>query len=215
MVTSVGLNGCSRAATSGSPVMHDAMLSVDPAAVLLDPHDVDAAMGISGAKVLDQGNTPDDTVDTKPAECHGLDYIAGVIEYAPTGFTAMGWRIVGVDASNNVVQMVAQLPSIAKADEFIDTQTTAWKSCVGIVITNTDKASKRASSDRTTDVHTGPHAVIASQEGIPGQASCQHAQHVLQAVSNIILDVATCGGSAPNPAEAIATALAERIHQST
>lgn len=210
IATAFGMAGCTRAASPGPPVMHDATLSVDPAAVLLDAHDVDAAMGTTGAKVLDQGNAPDDTVDTNPPECHGLDYIAGVIEYAPTGFTAMGWRIVGVDNSNNVVQMVAQLPSVATADEFIDAQTKTWKACAGKVITNTDKTSKEATSDRITEVRTGPHTVIASQEGRPGQPC----QHVLQAVSNIILDVDACGGTVSNPAEAIASKLADRVHQS-
>jgi serine/threonine-protein kinase len=192
--------------------MSAATLSVDPAAVLLDAREVDAAMGTTGAKVLDQGDEPDDTVDTDPPECHGLDYIAGVIEYVPTGFTAMGWRIVGVDNSSNVVQMVAQLPSVAKADDFIDAQAKTWKACAGKVITNTDKISRQATSDRVTEVRTEPHTVIASQEG--GQQPCQHGQHVLQAVSNIILDVDVCGGTVSDPAEAIAARLAGKVRQS-
>lgn len=194
--------------------MPKAMSSIDPATVLLDAPDVDAAMGTSGAKVLDQGNAPDDTVDTTPPECHGLVYIAGVIEYAPTGFTTMGWRIVGVENSSTVVQMVAELPSVAKADEFIAAQAEAWKACEGIVVSSTDKASgQTTSSVRITAVRTGPNTVIAAQEGRP-RDPCRHGQHVLRAVTNIIIDVNTCGGTVSNPAEAIAQKLADRVHQS-
>jgi serine/threonine-protein kinase len=209
VVTGFGMTGCTRAASPGPPVMQAATLSVDPAAVLLDGREVDAAMGTTGAKVLDQGDAPDDTVDTDPPECHGLDYIAGVIEYVPTGFTAMEWWIVGVDNSSNVVQMVAQLPSVAKADDFIDAQAKTWKACEGKVITNTDKVSKQATSDRIAEVRTEPHSVVALQEG--GRQPCQH---VLQAVSNIILDVDACGGTVSDPAEAIASRLAERVRES-
>ena len=212
IATAFGMAGCTRAASPGPPVMHDATLSVDPAAVLLDAHHVDAAMGTTGAKVLDQGNAPDDTVDTNPPECHGLVYIAGEIEYASTNFTAMRWRIVGAENVSNVVEMVAQLPSVAKADEFIDDQTKAWEACAGEVITTKEKASKRTTSqDHVTAVRTRPHTVIASIDGVPG-TSCQHGQHVLQAVSNVILDVSTCGGSVSDPAEAIASKLAGRVH---
>jgi len=51
--------------------------------------------------------------------------------------------------------------------------------------------------------------VVALQEG--GRQPCQH---VLQAVSNIILDVDACGGTVSDPAEAIASRLAERVRES-
>ena len=72
-------------------------------------------------------------------ECHGVVYIAGEIEYASTNFTAMRWRIVGAANVAAVVEMVAQLPSVAKADEFIDEQTKAWEGCADEVITIKDK----------------------------------------------------------------------------
>jgi serine/threonine-protein kinase len=202
------MTGCTKEASPGPPSIEH-VLSIDPSAVLLDALAVDAAMGTAGAKVVDQGNAPDDTVDTKPPECHGLDYIAGTIEYAPTGFTAMGWRIVSVN-SGVVIQMVAQLPSVAAADKFIAAQTKSWKACEGKVITNTDKASREVSTDRITEVRTGPHTVTASQDGGPGK----HCQHVLQAVSNIILDVDACSDTVSNPAEVIAAKLADRVQKS-
>jgi serine/threonine-protein kinase len=210
VVSASGLTGCAHGASPAPPSAADAALSVDPSAVLLDALAVDAALGTVGAKVVDQANAPDDTVDTNPPECHGLDYTAGTIEYAPTGFTAMAWQIVRVENSGNVVQMVAQLPSVATADEFIATQTKNWKACEGKVFTNTDKASKQVTSDRVAEVRSGPHTVIAAQDGPPGQ-TCQH---ILQAVSNIILDVDACSDAVSNPAEAIAAKLADRVQHS-
>jgi serine/threonine-protein kinase len=211
VIAAFGLMSCTHEVSPGSPVKSNATLSVDPGAVLLDANQIDDVMGTSGSKVVDEGNAPDDTIDADPPQCHGLVYIAGEIEYASTNFTAMRWRIVGAENVSNVVEMVAQLPSVAKADEFIDDQTKAWEACAGEVVTSKDKASKRTTSqNHVTAVRTRPHTVIASIDGVPG-TNCQHGQHVLQAVSNVILDVSTCGGSVSDPAEAIASKLADRL----
>ena len=101
---------------------------VDLGTVLLDADEIDEVMGTSGLEVLDEGHAPDDTIEANPPDCHGVVYIAGEIEYASTNFTAMRWRILGAENDvGGVVEMVAQLPSVAKADEFIDEQTKAWK----------------------------------------------------------------------------------------
>ena len=185
-------------------------LSVDLGTVLLDADEIDDVMGTSGSEVLDEGNAPDDTIEANPPECHGVVYIAGEIEYASTNFTAMRWRIVGAENVGAVVEMVAQLPSVAKADEFIDKQTKAWKGCADEVITTKDKGGTSTTQDRVTAVRARPHTVIAStlplSSGMPWPC-----QHVLQAVSNVILDVSACGNSVSDQAEAIASKLAERV----
>jgi hypothetical protein len=208
VVAAFGLMSCAHEVSPGSPVKSNATLSVDPGAVLLDANQIDDVMGTSGSKVLDEGNAPDDTTDVNPPQCHGLVYIAGEIEYAPTNFTAIRWRIVGAENGSGVVEMVAQLPSVAKADEFIDAQTKAWEACAGQFITSKDKASKQTTSQvHVTAVTSRPHTVIASMD----ETSCLHSQHVLQTVSNVILDVSTCGGSVSDPAEAIASKLADTL----
>jgi PknH-like extracellular domain len=131
VVAAFGLMSCTRE-VSGSPV-------IDLGAVLLDADEFDDVMGTSGSEVSDEGNAPDDTIDANPPECHGLVYIAGEIEYASTNFTAVRWRIVRATHVASVVEMVAQLPSVAKADEFIDKQTKAWEGCADEVITTKDK----------------------------------------------------------------------------
>lgn len=183
------------------------MFSVDFGTVLLDADEIDAVMGSSGSEVLDEGNAPDDTIEANPPECHGVVYIAGEIEYASTNFTAMRWRIIG-DNVSAVVEMVAQLPSVAKADEFIDEQTKAWKGCADEVITTKDKASTSTAQDRVTAVTARPHTVIASTLAVSSRTPCQH---VLQAVSNVILDVSACGNTVSDQAEAIASKLADRV----
>jgi hypothetical protein len=135
-------------------------------------------------------------------------YIAGEIEYASTNFTAMRWRIVGAENVGAVVEMVAQLPSVAKADEFIDEQTKAWERCADEVITSKDKVSTSTTQDRVTAVRARPHTVIASTLIVSSETRCQH---VLQAVSNVILDVSACGNNVSDQAEAIASKLADRV----
>jgi hypothetical protein len=192
---------------SGSPAKSNAMFTVDLGTVLLDADEIDDVMGTSGSEVKDEGNAPDDTVEANPPECHGVVYIAGAIEYASTNFTAMRWRIVGPENVGPVVEMVAQLPSVAKADEFIDEETKAWEGCADKVITSRDKASSSTTQQRVTAVRARPHIVIASIDE-SSETPCQHGQHLLQAVSNVILDVSTC---TDNQVEAIASKLADRV----
>ena len=188
---------------SGSPVK----FSVDLGTVLLDADEIDDVMGTSGSEVLDEGNAPDDTIEANPPECHGLVYIAGEIEYASTNFTAMRWWIVGAE-NVGVVEMVAQLPSVAKADEFIDEQTKAWEGCADEVITIKDKGGTSTTQQRVTAVRARPHTVIASHRAVSSESRCQH---VLQAVSNFVLDVDACGNNVSDQAEAIASKLADRV----
>jgi hypothetical protein len=213
MVAASGLTSCTRQ-VSGSPGKSNVMLSVDLGTVLLDADEIDDVVGTSGSEVQDEGNAPDDVIDASPPECHGLVYIAGEIEYAPTNFTAMRWRIVGAENAGNVVEMVAQLPSVAKADEFIDKQTKAWAACANEVITSRDKATGSTTQARVTAVTARPHTVIASFGKGSSQTGCLHSQHVLQAVSNVILDVSACSKSVSDPAEAIASKLADRVQPS-
>ena len=203
VVAGFGLMSCARE-VSGSPVK----FSVDLGTVLLDADEFDDVMGTSGSAVRDEGNAPDDTIDANPPRCHGLVYIAGEIEYASTNFTAMRWRIVGAENFGAVVEMVAQLPSVAKADEFIDEQTKAWKGCADEVITTKDKGGTSTTQDRVTAVRARPHTVIASTFTLSSGMPCQH---VLQAVSNFVLDVSACGNNVSDQAEAIASKLADRV----
>jgi hypothetical protein len=205
VVAAFGLMSCTRE-VSGSPVK----FSVDLGTVLLDADEIDDVMGTSGSEVLDEGNAPDDTIEANPPECHGVVYIAGEIEYASTNFTAMRWRIVGAENVGAVVEMVAQLPSVAKADEFIDEQTKAWKGCADEVITSKDKASTSTTQDRVTAVTARPHTVIASTLTLSSEMPWP-CQHVLQAVSNVILDVSACRYNYSDQAEAIASKLADRV----
>ena len=207
VVAAFGVMSCTRE-VSGSPVKSNAMFSVDLGTVLLDADEIDDVMGTSGSEVLDEGNAPDDTIEANPPECHGMVYIAGKIEYASTNFTAMRWRIVGAENVGAVVEMVAQLPSVAKADEFIDKQAKAWEGCADEVISSKDKVSTSTTQDRVTAVRARPHAVIASTLTLPSGRPCQH---VLQAVSNVILDVSACGNNVSDQAEAIASKLADRV----
>ena len=204
LVVAVGLMSCARE-VSGSPVK----FSVDLGTVLLDADEFDDVMGTSGSEVLDEGNAPDDTIDANPPRCHGVVYIAGEIEYAFTNFTAMRWRIVETEnVGDSVVEMVAQLPSVAKADEFIDEQTKAWEGCADEVITTKDKVGTSTGQVRVTAVRARPHTVIASFLPLSGGMPCQH---VVQAVSNFVLDVCVCGNNVSDQAEAIASKLADRV----
>lgn len=187
------------------------MSSVDIDTVLLDAGEIDDMMGTNGSEVLDEGDAPDDVIDADPPQCHGLVYIAGEMEYGSTDFTAMQWRVIGDGDVSGVVEMVAEFPSATTADEFVDTQAQAWKGCVDEVITSTYKEDGSTTQDRVTAVHARPGIVIASTEGASVESSCRHGGHVLQAVSNVVLEVSACADTDSGQAEAIASKLAERV----
>jgi serine/threonine kinase PknH len=207
VVAAFGLMSCTRE-VSGSPVKSNAMFSVDLGTVLLDADEIDDVMDTSGLEVLDEGNAPDDTIEANPPKCHGVIYIGGETEYAPINFTAMRWRIVGAENVGTVVELVAQLPSVAKADEFIDKQTKAWEGCADEVITAKEKVRTSTTQYRVTAVRARPHIVIASMDMVSSETGCQH---VLQAVSNVILEVSACRNDVSDQAETIASKLADRV----
>lgn len=210
-VAAVGLMSCTRE-VSGSSVTADRSSTVDLGGVLLDADDIDEVLGTGGSEVLDEGDAPDDVTEVNPPECHGLVYIAGEAEYRSTNFTALRWRVVGDGDASNVVEMAAQLPTVAEADAFIDEQTQAWERCTDTVITSTDKASASTTQARVTAVKAGPRMVVASIDSLSGDTPCRNGQHLLQAVSTVILDVSVaCSDDVPKPAEAIASKLADRV----
>lgn len=77
-------------------------------------------------------------------------------------------------------------------------------------VTRNKESQRVRSTDHVTAVKLQPQAVIATIDGDPG-TPCQHGQHALQAVSNYIIDVSTCDGTASDPAAAIASQLADRL----
>jgi serine/threonine-protein kinase len=104
--------------------------------------------------------------------------------------------------------MVAQVPSAAKADEFIDKQTEAWQGCVDEVVTSKDKGGTETWQERTTAVDAHPGVVIASSITLPTEQPCKH---ILQAMANVILEVSVCSDDPSDQAETIVSKLAERV----
>jgi len=207
VVAGIGLTGCGRE-VSGSPVKSSPTSSGDLGAVLLDVDEINDVMGISGFEVLDEGNAPDDTIEANPPRCHGVVYLGGEIEYGSTDLTAMRWRIVRAANVASVVELVAQLPSVAIADEFIDKQTAAWEGCADEVITTKEKVGTSTTQDRVTAVTAGSHTVTASTVPLSSGMPCQH---VLQVVSNFVLEASVCGNDVSDQAQAIASRLADRV----
>ncbi len=210
VAAAVGLTGCTRE-VDGSAVAAGPLSTTDLRAVLLDADEIDDVLQLSGTEVLDEGDAPDDVTEVDPSACHGLVYIAGEVEYESSGFTAMLWRVAGPGGAGDVVEMVAQLPSVAEADEFVGEQTRMWEGCEGEVITSRDKASGSISQERVTAVKARPHMVIASMDSMSRARPCQYGQHLLQAVSSAVLDVSACSNTVPDPAEAIAAKLVDRL----
>jgi hypothetical protein len=209
-VAALGLMGCMRE-VHGTSVTTNPASAIDLDSVLLDAGEVDEVIGTTDTEVQDEGDAPDDVTDVTPPECHGLVYIAGRIEYSSTDFVAMRWRVTGSDSGGGVVEMAAQFPSAAAANDFIDAQTRAWEKCANQTITSKDKVSASTGSARVTEVETRPRTVLASLQSLSSETPCRYEQHLLQAVSAVVLDVSACSDDVPDPAEAVASRIADRV----
>lgn len=206
-LAATGLVGCTRS-VAGSPVKPTASRSVDLKAALLDASEINSMMDTSDLEVIDENDAPDDTVDADPPECHGVIYISGETEYAPTDFTEMQWRLVASASAGTVVESLTQVPSAAKADEFIETQTKAWEGCQNEVIVATEKTGGATTEYRVGSVRSRPHILIAQTRVVSSELRCQH---VLQAVKDVIVDVSACRNNVSDQAEQIADKLAGNI----
>ncbi len=126
-------------------------------------------------------------------DCSATLTVAEDPVYAGSGFTAVRVQRLqeqGASREQLVGQAAVTFPSADQAGAFVKSSGDKWKSCTGQTVTQTGP-------DKTVrwivGTFTGAGARIAQPHTQADPANRWHCQHVLSAVSNVVLDVDACG----------------------
>jgi hypothetical protein len=163
-------------------------------AILLTAPQINTIMGASDMQAGKLGQAPANaTVQLSVPECNGALYPGETPTYNGSGYTKLNYLVLtepGDTNSHFVDQDVAAFPSSELAHNFVKTSADQWKSCVGQVVTGTLQNGNTFRWSFGDLVGEAPKiSQLDTQEDGRGWAC----QHVLRAVSNVVIDVRACG----------------------
>jgi streptogramin lyase len=203
------VGGCSSKSSAAEVVAPDHL-----AAILLAAPDVNSVMGATAMQ-----SDPISDITSKAVEsvsiqdCLGAIYGAEISVYRGSRFTAISRDQVhepGDAPAHLVDQAAASFTSPADALDFITASLTKWKSCAGKSVTTTEEENATASWQLSSPAGSAPKiTTIATQVGGKSLV-CQRA---LNAVSNVILDVTTCGKSIKDQATQVVDKMGAKVSQ--
>jgi serine/threonine kinase PknH len=180
---------------------------------ILAPVDlINTIVGTTGI-IVDHNRT--DMTDPGPGNTLSADNCLGALigfqtqTYKSSGYTGMLAQLLKKPQSNPgyvVVQGAVIFASANQAQGFVTAQLAQWRTCAGTSVTQVN--------DGTTSVWT-----FREISGNPPNIALQHTlanspvvcQHVLSAVSNVVLDVNVCAPGTINQARQIANEMATKI----
>ncbi|MGO9156113.1 sensor domain-containing protein [Mycobacterium sp.] len=166
----------------------------DLTSILLNANQINAIMGASAMAPGAVGTAMvNPTFTLSNPDCSATLTVAEAPVYAGSGFTAVLEQRLQEpgDARQHLVgQAAVTFPSAEAAGAFVKSSAAKWKSCSGQTVTQTDpgKTVRWIVGDLTgTDTRiVQPHTHADPADG-------WHCQHVLSAVSTVVLDVDACG----------------------
>ena len=171
----------------------------DIGTILGDPNMVSAGHG-------DQLRPPQGTL-SKP-ECLGAFEPLQESVYRSFGPTAMRSEVLhtaGEDPPHRVVEAVASFESAEKARAFVEASAEKWRTCAGQNVTLT--AANGKANEWSVGNVAGAAPKIAQIRTQPDGRACQH---VLSAVSDVVIDVQACGADISDGAGRMAEQMATR-----
>jgi serine/threonine kinase PknH len=177
--------------------------------ILLTAPQINTIMGASDMQSGKLGQAPANaTVQLSVPECNGALYPGETPTYNGSGYTKLNYLVLTEpgDTNNHFVdQDVAAFPSTELARNFVKTSADQWKSCVGQVVTGTLQNGNTFRWSFGDLVGEAPKiSQLDTQEDGRGWAC----QHVLRAVSNVVIDVRACGYEITDQASRIADEIA-------
>jgi serine/threonine-protein kinase len=203
------------AAPTTSPATSSTAPTVAPAQLdsIMAPVDlINTIVGTTGI-IVDHNRT--EMTDPGPGNTLSDDNCLGALigfqtrTYKSSGYTGMLAQLLKKPQSNPgyvVVQGAVIFASASQAQGFVTAQLAQWRTCAGTSVTQVN--------DGTTSVWT-----FREISGNPPNIALQHSlasspvvcQHVLSAVSNVVLDVNVCAPGTVNQARQIANEMATKI----
>jgi hypothetical protein len=213
VVICVSIAGCASTGNAESPTPTPSMIprplvERELAGLLLNPDQVNAAMGTTGMAVTSQQDSMSDNSATMaPPECLVIDGAAEAAVYADSGYWAERDQSLnnGDKFTHYLKQAVVLFPSIAKAVDFFDASAERWPACNGYTHTQSET---QWSVGPITGVD-GTLSVIATElnAAAPGWGCGRALTHR----NNIIIDVNTCSADPADSAVKIAKQLADNV----
>ncbi|MBV8177643.1 MAG: sensor domain-containing protein [Mycobacterium sp.] len=180
--------------------------------VLLTTTEINAIMGASNMQPGKLGLTPSDSPapSSKP-ECDGALYPGVAPAYNGSGYTKLNYLVSSEPGDNHdhfVDQDVATFPSADLARAFVKTSADQWRSCAGQVVTLTYE---NGNTYRWTFGNLIGEAPKISQVDTQEDGGGWACEHVLNAVSNVVIDVKACAYQVTDQASRIADEIAAKV----
>jgi serine/threonine kinase PknH len=182
----------------------------DLSAILLSTADVSTIMGTSmePATQTEQMLTAPGTVSNSSC-LGGLDLIQAQV-YQGSGFTTVrGQGLRSTNPPHRVYEAAVEFPGAEKAHAFVRTSANSWNACAGQTVTV--NSNNQTTSWTFAEVNGAPPRIVQRHtEAVPNGRVCQH---VLSAVSHVVIEVQACGVTITNEAGQIADQMAARVKQ--
>ena len=178
------------------------------AGLLLNPEQVNVAMGTAGMAVTNQQTSMSDNSATMaPQECLAVDGAAEAPVYADSGYWAERDQSLnnGDNFTHYLKQAVVLFPTIEKAGEFFDASAERWPTCREYTHTQSGShwtVGQISNADGTLSV-TATYQNAAA----PGWGCGRALAHR----NNIIIDVNTCSADPADSAIKVAEQLAANV----
>jgi serine/threonine kinase PknH len=178
-------------------------------AVLLGAQDIGTILGDPNMESAEHGDQlrPQQGTLSNP-ECLGAFEPLQESVYRSFGPTAMRSDVLhtaGNDPAHRVVEAVASFESAEKARAFVEASAEKWRTCAGQNVTLT--AANGKVNEWSIGNVTGAAPKIAQIRTQPDGRACQH---VLSAVSDVVIDVQACGADINDGAGRMAEQMATR-----
>ncbi|MFC5336860.1 sensor domain-containing protein [Mycobacterium branderi] len=199
----------------GPPPVPTTQNTVAPAALdgaLLRPDAVNPIVGADNLVATSLAAPNKDETFT-PAECTGAVLPAQSATYDGSAKTAISAQVLHEPDQpwqHWVIEAVASFPGSTDAEDFQDSQTSAWTNCEGKTVTS-DKSDSMASRSviGSTNTDHGMPGLSYTNPDRPGW-TCQRA---MTTAANAVIDVSVCGTSVPaDSAAQVAGKVAANMH---
>jgi hypothetical protein len=181
---------------------------VDLGSILLGAPDISTIMGtnMQPANQTSQMLNAPGTVSN--AGCTGAFDVIQASVYQGSGFTAVrgqGWH--SSNPPHRIYQAAVQFPSVESAHEFVRKSAGNWKACAGQTVTATD--GNQTSTWAFGDFNGAPPRIV--QRRTETGANGRVCQHVLSAVSSVVIEVLACGQTITTQGGQIADQMAAKV----
>jgi serine/threonine-protein kinase len=191
------LGGLGTGCSATTPPTKSATTSVAPDldAILLSADQINTVMGASGMQPGMIGQAPfQPTFTLSNPDCSGTLTVAENSVYAGSGYTAVREQKLqepGDNRQHAVGQAAVSFPSADQASAFVKSSAAKWRACTGQNITQT--AAHGTTVRWVVGNLSGADPRIVQGHSHTDPTDGWSCQHVLRAVSTIVLDSDACG----------------------